>query len=126
MVSGGQVMANLLEILPDLEKKKDIKIVAVTSPQLYEELRRTDPEKADAILSDGERQYVTTLHNGWAGFLYPFLLPADHPGASSRWTVSRGPENPTRSIATPASTRRDCGNGCCNAPPLPRRLCRTV
>jgi transketolase len=80
VVSGGQVMANLLEILPDLEKKHDIKIVAVTSPQLYEELRRTDPEKADAILSEGERQYVTTLHNGWAGFLYPFLLPADHPG----------------------------------------------
>jgi transketolase len=95
VVSGGQVMANLLEILPDLEKKHDIKIVAVTSPQLYEELRRIDPEKADAILSDGERQYVTTLHNGWAGFLYPFLLPADHAGrviAMDRFSRSGKPD----------------------------------
>ena len=43
VVSGGQVMANLLEILPDLEKRWDVKIVAVTSPQLFEELRRNDP-----------------------------------------------------------------------------------
>jgi transketolase len=78
VVSGGQVMANLLELLPELEKKYDVKIVAVTSPQLFEELRRADPEKADAIFPDGERQYVTTLHNGWPGFLYPFLLPADY------------------------------------------------
>lgn len=78
VVAGGQLMANLLQILPDLEKHWDVKIVAVTSPQLYEELRRDDPEKADAILSDGERQYVTTLHNGWPGFLYPFLLPGDY------------------------------------------------
>ena len=78
VVAGGQVMANLLDILPDLEKRWDVKIVAVTSPQLFEELRRTDSEKADAVLSDGERQYVTTLHNGWSGFLHPFLLPADY------------------------------------------------
>jgi len=71
-------MANLLAILPDLEKRYDVKIVAVTSPQLFEDLRKTDPEKADAIFPDGERQYVTTLHNGWPGFLYPFLLPADY------------------------------------------------
>jgi transketolase len=77
VVAGGQVMANVLEILPDLEEKRDIKIVAVTSPQLWEDLRRDNPAKADSILSDGERQYVTTLHNGWPGFLYPFLLPGD-------------------------------------------------
>ncbi len=78
VISGGQVMANTLEILPEIEERFDVKIVAVTSPQLYEELRRNDPAKADAILSAGERQYVVTLHNGWRGFLYPFLLPADH------------------------------------------------
>jgi transketolase len=78
VVSGGQVMANLLEIVPELERRFDVKIVAVTSPELFEELRREDPEKADAVLSDGERQYVVTLHNGWPGFLYPFLLPADY------------------------------------------------
>jgi len=78
-ISGGQVMANVLEIVPDLERIADVKLVAVTSPQLYEELRQHDPRKANEILSDEERQYVVTLHNGWRGFLYPFLLPADYP-----------------------------------------------
>ena len=78
-IAGGQVMANVLEILPDLEERADVKIIAVTSPQLFEELRRTDPAKAEAILSAGERQHVIALHNGWPGFLYPFLLPANHP-----------------------------------------------
>jgi len=77
-VAGGQVMANVLEILPDIEARADVKIVAVTSPQLYEELRRHNPKKAHAILSDDERRYVVTLHNGWRGFLHPFLLPADY------------------------------------------------
>ena len=76
-ISGGQVMANTLEILPEIEERFDVKIVAVTSPQLYEELRRDNPAKAQEILADDERQYVVTLHNGWPGFLYPFLLPAD-------------------------------------------------
>jgi transketolase len=78
VVSGGQVMANLLSILPELERRYDVKIIAVTSPELFEELRRTDPEKADGIFPDGERQYVVTLHNGWPGWLFPFLLPADY------------------------------------------------
>jgi len=80
LVSGGQVMANVLEILPRLEERADIKIVAVTSPQLYEELRRTDPLKAEEILSAEERLHAIALHNGWRGFLYPFLLPEDHAG----------------------------------------------
>ena len=80
VISGGQVMANTLEILPEIEERFDVKIVAVTSPQLYEELRQKDPAKAEAILSDEERRYVVTLHNGWRGFLYPFLLPGDYAG----------------------------------------------
>ena len=48
------------------------------SPQLYEELCQQNPAKAHEILSDGERRYVVTLHNGWRGFLHPFLLPADY------------------------------------------------
>ena len=71
-------MANVLQILPEIEERADVKIVAVTSPQLYEELRVHNPQKARQILSDDERQYVVTLHNGWRGFLYPFLLPADY------------------------------------------------
>ncbi len=78
-ISGGQVMANVLEALPEIEELADVKIVAVTSPQRYEELRQHDPKKANEILADDEREYVVTLHNGWHGFLYPFLLPADYP-----------------------------------------------
>ncbi|MDR3700113.1 MAG: 1-deoxy-D-xylulose-5-phosphate synthase N-terminal domain-containing protein [Candidatus Sulfopaludibacter sp.] len=78
VISGGQVMANVLQIVPELEERVDLKIVAVTSPQLYEELRRHDPEKAREIFSEEDRKIALTLHNGWRGFLYPFLLPEDH------------------------------------------------
>jgi len=78
-VSGGQLIANLLEVLPDIETRADVKIVAVTSPQLFEDLRRENPAKALEILSPEERNYVVALHNGWPGFLYPFLLPDDYP-----------------------------------------------
>jgi transketolase len=78
VVCGGQVMANVLTVLPQLQETCDVKIVAVTSPQLFEELRHRDPEKARAIFSDADRALAITLHNGWGGFLYPFLLPADH------------------------------------------------
>ncbi len=77
-ISGGQVMANVLEILPEIEERADVKLLAVTSPQLFEELRRNNPAKAVEILPDEERQYVVALHNGWHGFLYPFLLPGDY------------------------------------------------
>ncbi|OGZ34078.1 MAG: hypothetical protein A2Y98_03330 [Candidatus Portnoybacteria bacterium RBG_19FT_COMBO_36_7] len=77
-VCGGQVMANILEILPELEDNLDIKIIAVTSPELFEELRARDRQKANSILSDEERQYVVALHNGWPGFLHPFVLPGDY------------------------------------------------
>ena len=78
VVCGGGLMANVLKALPEVEEKHDVKIVAVTSPQLYEELRRTDPAKAQAIFPDEDRQYAVALHNGWPGFLYPFMLPADY------------------------------------------------
>jgi transketolase len=77
-ISGGQVLANVLEILPDIEINSDIKIVAVTSPELFEELRQVNPEKANAIFSDEDRQKVITLHNGWPGFLNAFVLPKDY------------------------------------------------
>jgi len=77
-ICGGQSLANTLAILPDLEKDLDIKIVAVTSPELFVELRRNDAAKANAIFSDEDRQNVITIHNGWSGFLDPFILPADY------------------------------------------------
>ena len=54
------------------------KILAVTSPELFEELRQTNPEKANAIFPDEDRQRVITLHNGWPGFLNAFVLPKDY------------------------------------------------
>jgi len=82
-ICGGQVLANTMETMPELEAKGlDVKIIAVTSPELFEELRKTNPAKAQEILPDEERSLVTTLHNGWPGFLYPFILPADYAGRS--------------------------------------------
>ncbi len=77
-VCGSLTLKNVLEVLPKLEEDMDVKIVAVTSPELFEELRKTNPEKASAILSDEERSITTTLHNGWKGFLYPFMLDSDY------------------------------------------------
>jgi transketolase len=77
-VCGGQVMVNVLASLKEFEEKADIKIVAVTSPELFEQMRRENPQKANSILSDEDRQCVITLHNGWSGFLHRFLLPADY------------------------------------------------
>jgi transketolase len=78
VVCGGQVMANVLAALPDFESDADIKIVAATSPELFEELRRRDPQKAQEILADSERPEALAFHNGWKGFLYPFLLSPDY------------------------------------------------
>ncbi len=78
-ICGGQVMVNVLEILAELETQNfDIKIIAVTSPELYEELKENNPVKANEILSDEERKYVITLHNGWPGFMHPFIATGDY------------------------------------------------
>lgn len=84
-ICGGQVMANVLEILPELEQNPaspagglDIKLVAVTSPELFEELMERDPKKAKSIISDEERNSVVVLHNGWPGFMDPFILPGNY------------------------------------------------
>lgn len=78
-VCGGQILANTLAALSDLEiQGLDVKILAVTSPELFEELRKNNPEKAAEIFSDAERAMTVAIHNGWPGFLYPFLLPADY------------------------------------------------
>ncbi|PIT88117.1 MAG: hypothetical protein COU29_03845 [Candidatus Magasanikbacteria bacterium CG10_big_fil_rev_8_21_14_0_10_36_32] len=80
-ISGIQVLMNVLETMPELEAKNmDVKIINVTSPELFEDLCRRDPKKALEILPDEERALVVALHNGWQGFLYPFLLPPDYAG----------------------------------------------
>ena len=77
-VSPGQMMAILLAALPHFESDLDIKIVAVTSPELFEDLRRRDPQQAERIFSAEERAGAMAFHSGWKGFLYPFLLPGDY------------------------------------------------
>ncbi len=79
VVSGSITLENTMKIVPDLEKEgKSVKVVAVTSPELFEELRKTNPTKAETIFSDEDRKNVIAIHNGWKGFLYPFFLPADY------------------------------------------------
>ncbi|MDO8499345.1 MAG: thiamine pyrophosphate-dependent enzyme [bacterium] len=78
-VCGGQTMINTLAAIPDLEQQGlDIKVLAVTSPELFEDLRKNDPAKAEAIFPDSERAITVAIHNGWPGFLYPFILPAGY------------------------------------------------
>ncbi|MCX6738474.1 MAG: thiamine pyrophosphate-dependent enzyme [Candidatus Parcubacteria bacterium] len=76
-ITGGQMVANLLKSLPEIEKEFDVKIIAVTSPELYEEFCKKEPEKAKVILSEEERKIVVTLHNGWPGFLHSFIMSDD-------------------------------------------------
>jgi len=78
VISGTQVLLNTLEILPELEKKYNIKIVNVSSPELFEDLRKENKKKADEIYSAQDREVAVLIHNGWKGFLYPFLLPVDY------------------------------------------------
>ncbi|KKQ27739.1 MAG: transketolase a tkta [Candidatus Magasanikbacteria bacterium GW2011_GWC2_37_14] len=78
-VSGSIPMANTMKIVPDLEAQGlSVKVLAVTSPQLFEELRKNNPAKAQEIFADEERAITIPIHNGWKGFLYPFILPADY------------------------------------------------
>jgi transketolase len=77
-ISGGQVLVNVLEILPELEQNYDIKIVAVTSPELFEEFKQINPEKANAVFSEEDRERVITIHNGWPEFLSSFMAQKDY------------------------------------------------
>ncbi|MFA7315072.1 MAG: 1-deoxy-D-xylulose-5-phosphate synthase N-terminal domain-containing protein [Candidatus Magasanikbacteria bacterium] len=73
-VSGAIVLNNLLQVLPDLEKEKmDIKVVVVTSPELFIELKKKNKKKADNIFSQEDRKVGVTLHAGWKGFLRDFI-----------------------------------------------------
>ena len=78
VVAGGQMVANLLKALPQIEEQYDVKIIAVTSPELFNELRESDPKKALMIFSEYDRHNAITLHNGWTGFLDSFILPTNY------------------------------------------------
>jgi transketolase len=76
-VAGGGLLANLLKALPEIEKAYDVKIVAVSSPELFDEFRKINPREASKVLSDKERKIVQAFHNGWPGFLYPVVMTDD-------------------------------------------------
>jgi len=77
VISGPQILQNVMTIIPELEKKNNVKIVNVTVPKLFEELRGSDPKKADKIFGANDRNCAMLIHNGWKGWLSKFLLPAD-------------------------------------------------
>jgi transketolase len=74
-VSGAVTLQSTLQAMVEVLKKYDVKIVAVTSPELFVELQSNNPEKAGKIISDEERATAFCLHNGWKGFLDELLLP---------------------------------------------------
>lgn len=77
-VCGAPVLENTLLALPKLRKDGfDPKIVVVTSPEIYSELLKTNPEKAGLIISDEERNNIVTLHDGWNGFLDDIFYSSD-------------------------------------------------
>ena len=78
VVAGGQTAENLLKALSEIEALYDVKIIAVTSPELFAEYREKEPEKAEQVFSEEDRLSAITLHNGWKGFLDSFLLPHDY------------------------------------------------
>ena len=73
-VSGAIVLNNLLQVLPELENKNlDIKVVVVTSPELFSDLKKKNKNKAENIFNSADRKVCITLHAGWKGFLRDFL-----------------------------------------------------
>ncbi len=76
-VCGGMLLENVVAALPELEKQLNVKIVAVTSPELFVQLKENNPAEASKILSEEEKAITTTLHNGWEGFLNDFILTDD-------------------------------------------------
>lgn len=74
VVSGMQILLNCEKIKEQLEKDGySIKIVAVTSPELFKELSQNNPEKSAGILSAQEREIAITINNGYPEFLSDFI-----------------------------------------------------
>ncbi len=74
VVSGMQNLLNTTKVKGYLEKDGyAVKIVAVTSPELFGELLQNNPDKADKILSSQEKEIAITINNGYSEFLSEFL-----------------------------------------------------
>ncbi len=79
-VSGAVVMQNTLLAMEELNQKYDVKIVAVTAPELFAQIMIDNPDEAERIISDEEKSIAFCLHNGWSGFLNDLLLTSDSSG----------------------------------------------
>ncbi|MCX6782258.1 MAG: thiamine pyrophosphate-dependent enzyme [Candidatus Magasanikbacteria bacterium] len=77
-VCGPKMIENVLNALPQITKQGiDVKVVAVTSPQLFSDLVKVNPKKAEKIISESDKKDIVTVHNGWKGFLDPIFLTHD-------------------------------------------------
>ncbi len=72
VISGGILLSNILSVLPELERDLNVKIVAVTSPELFEQMKKINPKKAEVVFSAQDSHRAILLHNGCIRFLYPF------------------------------------------------------
>ncbi len=73
-VSGPMLLENIVAALPELEKQINVKVLAITSPELFVEWREKNPAEASKVLSEEEKAITTTIHNGWKEFLNDFIL----------------------------------------------------
>jgi transketolase len=74
VVSGAKVMENLLIVLPDIQKKYNVKIIAVTSPELFVEYKKRNPKLVEKILSEKEKQTAVVLKNGSIDAMYSVVF----------------------------------------------------
>ncbi|HRY36393.1 MAG TPA: 1-deoxy-D-xylulose-5-phosphate synthase N-terminal domain-containing protein [Candidatus Magasanikbacteria bacterium] len=74
VVSGMKNLLNTQEVAIKLEKDGyATKLVVATSPELFAELLQNNPEKAEKIISEEERDIAITINNGYPEFLSEFL-----------------------------------------------------
>ena len=78
VVSGMRNILNVEEIIPKLEKDGfAVKIIAVSSPELFVELEKNYPETAEKIISSEEKDIAITINNGYSEFLADFISGQD-------------------------------------------------
>jgi len=74
VVSGSIMLENLEKIISELEARDlNVKIVAVTSPQLFAKYKITNTEKAERIFSAEDARIAVTVHAGSRIYLHDFL-----------------------------------------------------
>jgi transketolase len=75
VVAGGKLAENLKIAMPKIAEHYDVKVIAVPSPELFEEFKKKNPEQAEKILSPTDKQNIVGFHNGTPMFLYTLVPP---------------------------------------------------